>query len=89
MRAYEEAPVRDQSSTLPDRDLPDRVAKDNARNGGPRGSDTFTDPGDTTAREPDPLDEPASLTANPARHILEHGSTVPPSPIRLQSRRNC
>jgi hypothetical protein len=79
MRADEEAPVGDQSGALPDRALPDRVAKDNGCNGRPGGGDALAHPRDTTSREPDQLDEPASLTTNPARHILEHGSTVPPA----------
>ena len=76
MRADEEALVGDQSGTLPDRGLPDGVAEDNGCDGRPGGSDTLTDSGDTTTREPNPLDEPARLSINPARHVLEHGSTV-------------
>lgn len=59
VRTYEEPRVGDQSATLPDRGLPDGVAKDNGCNGRPGGSDTLPDPGDMTTHEPDPLDEPA------------------------------
>jgi hypothetical protein len=76
VRAYEEASFGDQSSALTKRGLPDGVAEDDGRDGRPGGSNTLADPGDPTTREPDPLDEAADLTSNPARHVFEHGSTV-------------
>jgi hypothetical protein len=76
VRAYQEASFGDQSSGPTDRGLPDGVAEDQSRDGRPGRSNTLADPGDTTTREPDPLDEATGLTPHPARHVLEHGSTV-------------
>jgi hypothetical protein len=82
VRAYQEASLGDQSSALTDRGLPDGVAKDDSRDGRPGGSNTLAGPGDTTPREPDQLDEATDLTTNPARHVLEHGTTVLSSDVR-------
>jgi hypothetical protein len=76
VRPDEEASVGNQRSALTDRGLPDGVAEDDGRDGRPGGSYTLADPCYTTTREPDPLDKAAGLTADPARHVLEHGSTA-------------
>ena len=82
VRADQETRLGDNSAALADRGLPDGVAEDHRRHGRPGRSDPLSDPGDTTPREPHPLDEAARLTAHPARHVLEHGSTVLNPPVR-------
>jgi len=88
MRADEEAFLCEQNRAFSDRSLPDRVAEDDGRNSRLGGGDTLTNPGDTTPREPDQLHEPARLTTNAARHVLEHGSTVLPPPSERGPCRN-
>jgi hypothetical protein len=75
-------PVSVTRAVLTDRGLPDGVSKDDGRDGRPGGSNTLAGPGDTTLGEPDHLDEATDLTSGPARHVLEHGSTVLSSDVR-------
>jgi hypothetical protein len=42
----------------------------------PVGAIPLSNPGDTATREPHPLNEATSLTADPAQCVLEHGPTV-------------
>ena len=80
MRADEEAFLGEKSGALPDRGLPDRVAEDDGRDRRPGRSDPLASPSDTTPCKPNQLDEPARLTLDPTRHVLEHGLTVLPLP---------
>ena len=65
VRADQETGLGDQSGALADRGLPDGVAEDHGRHGRPGRSDPLSDPGDTTTREPHPLDEAARSHRRP------------------------
>jgi hypothetical protein len=58
--------------------LQDGIAEDERGDGRPSGSDSLANPGDSTTGEPDLFDKAARLTADLARHVLEHDSTVWP-----------
>jgi hypothetical protein len=81
VRADEEPLVGDKGGAVTKRRLPDGVSEHDGRDGRPSGSDALTDPSDATTREPDQLNKTSRLTADPARHVLEHGSTVLTSPV--------